>query len=71
MLRKERFRDGLRVFHCCAVLGMAHFSPGFPVREASTQQVGVWWGEINIHILLIPLLILLEFVGDPLSLRLA
>ena len=41
MLRKERFRDGLRVFHCCAVLGMAHFSPGFPVREASAQQVGV------------------------------
>ena len=33
--RKEGARDGCRVFDCCEILGMEHFSPFF--HEVSTQ----------------------------------
>ena len=69
MRRKDRPRDVHGVFHCYAILGMAHFSSCFSVHESSTQQASFQWGDIKICILLLPLLVFLGFVGDPLGLR--
>ena len=65
---EEDAGDGCSMSYFCAAFCMAQLCTYFTVHESSSDGGYIWRGEVNFLRLILPLLFLLEFVWESLSL---